>query len=169
MKKSRYVAEYGILITLALILSYVEARIPISFVIPGIKLGLTNVLVLVVLYMNDWKRAIGVNVLRIILVGFLFGNGISIIYSLAGGLLSGGIMILMKYTGKFNIVSVSICGGIFHNIGQIIVAIIFLQTKMIAWYLFVLWFGGIVSGTVIGVIGSELVKRLGGIRFENQY
>ncbi len=158
--KTQRTALYGLLIALAMILSYVEAQIPVFFAVPGMKLGLTNIVVLYALYRIGYSGAFLINLARILLVGMLFGNGMSIAYSLAGGLLSTLIMMLLKKTGKFRIVTVSIAGGITHNIGQILVAVVMLQTTELAWYLLVLWFSGLASGCVIGLICGELVKRL---------
>lgn len=153
-------AKYGMLIALALVFSYLEAQIPSFFPVPGMKLGLTNIIVLLSLYRMGWKSAMAVNVLRIVLVSFLFGGISAMIYSLAGGMLSTIVMILLKKTDRFRIVTVSIAGGISHNVGQIIVAVFALNTVGIAWYLTVLWFSGLASGALIGIIGAELVKRL---------
>ena len=153
-------AKYGLLVALAMILSYVESLVPAFFAIPGMKLGLTNVVVLYALYAMDDKSAILINILRIILVGFMFGNGASILYSLAGGILSGVIMMLFKRFLPLRIVTVSVAGGIAHNLGQILVAMLMLQTKSIAWYLIILWFSGIGAGIVVGIISSEIVRRL---------
>lgn len=160
MKRNRMVAQYGLLVALALILSYVEAQIPAFFTVPGMKLGLTNVVVLFALYHMGSGSALLVNFLRIFLVSVLFGNGMSLAYSLAGGLLSWLVMTLLKKTGKFRIVTVSIVGGIAHNIGQILVAILVLETTALAWYLLVLWFTGLGSGFLIGLLGGELCRRL---------
>jgi heptaprenyl diphosphate synthase len=160
MKKTKTIAQYGLLIAVALILSYVEAQIPAFFAVPGMKLGLTNVVVLFALYHMGEKSALAVNLLRIFLVALLFGNGMSLAYSVAGGLLSGLVMILLKKTGKFRILTVSVAGSVSHNIGQILVAMALLGTTSIAWYLLVLWFTGIASGLLIGVVGGELCRRL---------
>ena len=154
------IARYSLLIAVALILSYVEAQIPAFFAVPGMKLGLTNLVVLVALYLMDYKSAVAINLLRIFLVSVLFGSGVSLAYSVAGGLLSGLVMMLLKKTERFSIVTVSIAGGVSHNIGQILVAMALLGTKSLAWYLLVLWFTGIASGAVIGIIGGLLCKRL---------
>ncbi|MDO4489490.1 MAG: Gx transporter family protein [Lachnospiraceae bacterium] len=164
--KTGRVAEYGLLIALAMILSYVEAQIPAFFTVPGMKLGLTNIVVLFALYRISYKSAFFINLLRILLVAMLFGNGMSLAYSLAGGMLSTLVMMLLKRWGHFRIVTVSIAGGICHNIGQILVAVLLLQTTALAWYLLVLWFSGLASGLVIGLVGGELVKRLGKIPAE---
>jgi heptaprenyl diphosphate synthase len=158
--KTKQIAQYGLLIAMAMILSYVEAQIPAFFAVPGMKLGLTNVVVLYALYCMGDKSALMINFIRIFLVSMLFGNGISIAYSIAGGLLSGLVMIILKKTRKFGIVTVSIAGGVAHNIGQILVAMYLLEVTAIAWYLLILWFTGIASGLLIGVLGGELCKRL---------
>ena len=157
--KAQRIALYGILIALAMALSYLEAQIP-SVGIPGIKLGLTNVVVLFALYKMDYRSAVIINILRILLVGFMFGNGYSIIYSLAGGILSGLVMILLKRFTHLTMVTVSVAGGIAHNVGQIIVAVIMLRTGAIAWYLVILWFSGIVAGVLVGLLGAEITKRV---------
>ena len=148
------------MIALALVFSYVESQIPAFFAVPGMKLGLTNVVVLLALYKMGNGSAMAINILRIVLVSAMFGGPSAMMYSLAGGLLSTVVMILLKKTDKFRIVTVSVAGGISHNIGQIIVAVIVLNTTGIAWYLLMLWFTGMVTGAVIGVLGAELVKRL---------
>ncbi|MCQ2501999.1 MAG: Gx transporter family protein [Lachnospiraceae bacterium] len=158
--KTGKVATYGLLIALAMILSYVEAQIPAFFAVPGMKLGLTNVVVLFALYRIGYKSAFFINLLRILLVAMLFGNGMSLAYSLAGGMLSTLVMMLLKRSGSFRMVTVSIVGGITHNIGQILVAILILQTTALAWYLLILWFSGLASGLVIGLIGAEILKRM---------
>ena len=156
------VAGYGILIALALVLSYVESRIPAFFAVPGMKLGITNLLVIFALYRMGEKQAVFVNLLRVLLVSLLFGNAMSLSYSLAGAVLSGLVMILLKKTGRFSMVTVSIAGGIAHNVGQILMAMWMLGTGAILWYLAALWFSGIVAGTVIGIVGAQLVKRIPG-------
>ena len=162
MKKNvtKTIALYGMLTALALVLSWVEAQIPAFFAVPGMKLGLTNIVVLLALYCIDTKGALVINVVRILLVSFLFGNGVSLLYSLAGGVLSTVVMILLKRIGKLRIVTVSIAGGISHNIGQILVAMLLLQTTNLAWYLLILWFSGLGAGAVIGIIGGILCSRL---------
>lgn len=159
-RSSRLAARYGLLVALALILSYVEAQIPAFFTVPGMKLGLTNVVVLFALYSMGEGSAVLVNVLRIFLVGLLFGNGMSIAYSLAGGLLSGAVMILLKKTDRFSMTMVSIAGGVAHNVGQILAAVFLLGTRAVAWYLLVLWFTGLASGLVIGVLGGQVCRRM---------
>ncbi len=164
MRKKRLdtqkLALRGMLVAAAFILSWIEAQIPAFFSIPGIKLGLTNLVVLVALYCLSEKDAVAVNILRILLAGFTFGNVFSLLYSMAGGVLSGVMMILLKKSGKFQLATVSVAGGVAHNVGQILVAMVVLETKSILYYLPVLWISGIAAGLVVGLIGQEVVKRL---------
>ena len=115
-------AAGAILTTLSLIFSYVEALFPLSLAVPGIKLGLANIVVVLALYTAGKRTAFLVNLLRILLAGLLFGNAFSILYSLAGGLLSFAAMCLLKRTGWFSILGISMAGGVFHNLGQLTVA-----------------------------------------------
>ncbi len=157
---TRKLTTYALLAALAMILSFVESRIPAFFAVPGMKLGLTNIVVLTALYKLDAKSALFINIVRIIVVSVLFGNVMAFAFSMAGGFLSWAVMVLSKRSGKFGITGVSTLGGIFHNIGQILVAIIALNTYAISWYLPILWFSGIVSGFVIGLLGALILKHL---------
>ena len=154
------VAYMGVFLALALILSYVESLIPFYFGIPGVKLGLANLIVVIMLYAVGAKEAFAVSMLRILLSGFLFGNLFSILYSFAGGMLSFLVMWLVKRTGKFHVMSVSICGGITHNIGQILVASVIVETYSIFYYIPVLLIAGLITGMLIGVIAGEVSDRL---------
>ena len=158
--KTKQIAKYGLLTALALILGYVESLIPAFFAIPGMKLGLPNIAVIIALYIIGVKGAFIINISRILLISFLFGNGISLLFSLSGGLLSLIIMIILKSTKKIGIIPVSICGAVSHNAGQIIVAMLLLETTSVAWYLAVLWFAGLAAGVVIGIISGEVIKRI---------
>lgn len=158
MSLQNKIALRAVLVALAMIFSWIEAQIP--YPIPGAKLGLTNLVVLIALYRLSTGDSIGINIVRILLVGFTFGNMFSLIYSLAGGIFSGLIMVLMKKTGKFRITAVSIAGGIMHNIGQILVAMYILETKAIISYLPVLWVTGMAAGIIVGILGSMVLKSL---------
>lgn len=155
------VAYLGIFLALALICSYVESLIPFYFGIPGVKLGLTNVVIVLLLYCVGTKEAFCVSVLRIVLAGFLFGNMFSILYSLAGGVLSFLVMVLLKRTGKFSVLPVSVSGGIFHNIGQIAMAALVVENYNIFYYLPVLLIAGFVTGFLIGIAAKETIVRVG--------
>ena len=155
------IAYLGVFLALALVCSYVESLIPISFGIPGVKLGLTNIVVILMLYTIGAKDAILISVLRIILAGFMFGNAFSIIYSLAGGILSFVVMLLLKNTGKLKILSISTAGGISHNVGQLIVAALVVENYNILFYVPVLIIAGIITGFLIGLLAGEIVLRIG--------
>lgn len=155
------IAYWGVFLALALVCSYVESLIPISFGIPGVKLGLTNIVVILMLYTIGAKDAILISVLRIILAGFMFGNAFSIIYSLAGGILSFVVMLLVKNTGKLKILSISTAGGISHNVGQLIVAALVVENYNILFYVPVLIIAGIITGFLIGLLAGEIVLRIG--------
>lgn len=158
---NRKTAFLGMFLALALICSYVESLIPFYFGIPGVKLGLTNIIVVWMLYSMGGKEALLVSVLRIILSGFMFGNVFGIFYSLAGGILSFIVMYLLKRSGKIGIISVSITGGIFHNIGQLTLAAFVVSNYNIFYYLPILLGAGLVTGGIIGLLAQELVARLG--------
>ncbi len=145
-------------VALAFVFSYIEVLIPFTVGIPGVKLGLANIVVLTALYAMGVKEAFVISCIRIVLVGFTFGNMFSIIYSLAGGLLSWLIMCICKKVKAFSIVGVSIAGGISHNIGQIAVAAVVLKTKSIGFYLPALLISGTITGLVIGLLGVWLLK-----------
>ena len=155
------IAYWGVFLALALVCSYVESLIPISFGIPGVKLGLTNIVVILMLYTIGAKDAILISVLRIILAGFMFGNAFSIIYSLAGGILSFVVMLLLKNTGKLKILSISTAAGISHNVGQLIVAALVVENYNILFYVPVLIIAGIITGFLIGLLAGEIVLRIG--------
>lgn len=157
--KSR-VAYFGVFTALALIFSYVETLIPINFGIPGIKLGLANLIIIIALYKMSVKEAYVLSVVRVVLAGFIFGNLFSIIYSLAGGLLSLTIMTLLKKTDKFSLFGISMAGGVFHNVGQLIVAILVMENLNIAYYMPVLLISGLITGFMIGLVAGEMLKRL---------
>ena len=158
MKK--HIAYLGLLLTLALILSYVESLIPVFVAIPGVKLGLANLVILICLYVYPPKYAIMISVLRVFIAGVLFGTMFSVLYSLAGAVLSFVFMLLVKKVFKLGIAGVSIIGGVFHNIGQLLVAILVVSNYRIAYLFPYLFLSGVVTGAVIGVVASSLVPYL---------
>lgn len=156
---------FGMLTALAFILSYVESILPLQFPVPGMKLGLANVVVVTALYCWGEKEALALSIIRIVLVSFTFGNMTALIYSFAGSLLSWTMMTVIKKTQWFDVTGVSIVGGIFHNVGQIIVAMILLETETLIYYLPFLMISGVVTGALIGIAGGEMAKRLKKITF----
>ena len=154
------VAYFGVFTALALIFSYVETLIPINFGIPGAKLGLANLVIVTVLYKARWQDAFLLSVIRIVLAGFIFGNLFAILYSLAGGLLSLAAMTMIKQRGSFSVIGVSMAGGVTHNIGQLIVAMLVVETYQVGYYLPVLMISGLVTGALIGLVCKEVIRRL---------
>nr|WP_288553093.1 Gx transporter family protein [uncultured Mediterraneibacter sp.] len=157
-------AVFGVFTSLALILSYVELLIPINFGIPGMKLGLANLLVVILLYKGCPRDALLLSVIRILLSGLIFGNMFSIFYSLGGGLLSLAVMVFLKKTGQFTVAGISIGGGASHNVGQLLVAMFVVQTYQVGYYLPVLLIAGVITGAVIGILSAEVLKRTQSIR-----
>lgn len=160
-KKTKKIALLGILTGVALILSYVEAILPPLYpAIPGIKVGLPNIVIILALYKYGFKEATVISLIRVFIVALLFGNVMTLAYSVAGAVLSILLMGLFKKLDFFSEVGVSIIGGVFHNIGQILVAIVLLNSTLIGYYMIILAITGTVAGAFIGIAGSVLVKRL---------
>lgn len=157
MKKTAY---YGMYTALALIFSYVESLVPISFGIPGAKLGLSNLVTVFVLYHMGRKEALIISMTRICLSGFMFGNLFGILYGLSGGILSYVAMLLCKTMQGFSIIGVSIAGGVFHNVGQVLMAIFVLESIQIIRYLPVLLLAGLITGCLIGLLSKEVLCRI---------
>lgn len=145
---------------LAMILSFIESQIPAFVAVPGVKVGLANIAVVFALYKLGWKEAVAVSLVRVVLVSMLFGSLASMFYSLAGAALSLIGMGLLKKSGKFTEIAVSVTGGILHNIGQIAMACLILETDVLRYYLPFLLLSGTVAGVVIGVISAIMVKRI---------
>lgn len=154
------VALYGLLIALAFVFSYIEAMIPMPVPIPGVKLGLANLVNVVGLYAVGAAGTAAVALVRIVLVGFTFGNPASMMYALSGGVFSMIVMILAKKSGWFAKTGVSILGGIFHNIGQLTMAMYVTQTAGVFTYLPVLLVTGVITGGVIGLLGGLIVEHI---------
>lgn len=157
--------ELGFLLAVALILSYVESLIPFGFGIPGIKLGLPNLIVVLLLYRDKAlsggaKEALLVNGLRIVLSGFLFGNLYAILYGLAGAACSFTVMVLARRCRYLSMVGVSVLGGVFHNVGQVMAAVFVVETFAVIYYLPALFVAGVVTGAVLGLLGMELLPYL---------
>lgn len=158
--KAKKIALYGLCIALALVLSYVEALVPLSFTVPGVKLGLANIAVIFALYKMSLRDACIISLLRAVLVAVLFGNAFSLAYSLAGAVLSLAVMALLRKTGVFSVTGVSVAGGVAHNVGQIIVAVFVLETGKLVYYLPVLCVSGVAAGVCIGLVSALIIKRV---------
>lgn len=153
-------AYYGLLIALAFVFSYIESMIPFSFGVPGVKLGLGNLVSVIALYTLGWQAAAAISLVRVVLTGFTFGNMSMMMYGLAGAFLSLLTMTAARRLDLFGITGVSIAGGVAHNVGQIAVAAMVLENGAIFYYLPVLLASGCAAGAVIGLIGGMVVKRV---------
>lgn len=148
---ARKITMTAIMVALAMILSYIEALIPFNFGIPGIKLGLANLVVVMALYLFGAKMAFMISMVRIVLVAFTFGNMAALLYSLAGGILSFAVMALLKKSKGFSMIGVSTAGGVSHNIGQLIVAALVVENLNLMYYAPVLVIAGVITGLLIGL------------------
>ncbi len=162
--KTKKTAFLGILTGVALVLSYLEAILPpIYAAVPGIKVGLPNIVIILILYKTGFKEAIAVSLIRVFIVALLFGNVMTLAYSIAGALLSILLMVLFKKLDFFSTVGVSIIGGVAHNLGQILVAIVLLNSTLIGYYMIILTITGTLAGVFIGLVGSVVMKKLSNI------
>ncbi len=156
---------FGLLTAVSMVLSYIEMLLPpIWSAVPGIKIGLPNIIIIFILYKFSVKKAALVSLLRVLMVSLLFGNTMVLIYSFAGAVLSISVMAILKRLNLFSVVGVSVLGAVSHNIGQTVVAIIILQTKEIAFYMIPLLLSGIIAGVFIGILGGLLIKKFEKIR-----
>ena len=160
LNRNKKLTTLALTVTFALILSYVESKVPPLVTIPGIKVGLANIAVIFTLYKFSAKDAIAVSLLRVLLVSMLFGSGVSLIYSVSGALLSLTVMILLKKLTPLGEVAVSVCGGVMHNVGQIAAASFMLSTNVVVYYLPFLILSGTVAGIAVGLTAALLVKKI---------
>lgn len=159
-KKINYMAICSVLTTVAMVFSYIDSLIPIPIPIPGVKIGISNIAIITVLYVVGIKEAIVINILRIVLTSILFGNITSFWFSITGGIFSILVMVLLKKIDVFSTVGVSVAGGVSHNIGQIAAAVIIMETNAILYYLPVLLVTGTITGVVIGIAAAMVIKRV---------
>ena len=157
---SSFIARVGLMAALALIFSYVEAIIPYSPALPGIKLGVANVVTVIALYKFGAKDAFAVSVVRIVIAGLLFNGLFGMIYSLAGAALSLTGMIALKKTGLFSVVGVSMAAGVLHNMGQLLVASALIEDLRIFFYFPALMFSGIAAGILVGIVSAVIIKSV---------
>ncbi|MBR6542819.1 MAG: Gx transporter family protein [Anaerotignum sp.] len=151
---------YGLFAALAILMGYVEMMFPMPIPIPGVKLGLANVVVIIMMYFMDVKGAFFISLIRVFLSGLLFAGFAGLLYSLAGAMLSFAVMALLKKTGKFSIIGVSLAGGVFHNVGQVAVAAMVVENVKMAYYLPFLLVSGVVTGIVIGIVAKTALGYL---------
>ena len=159
-KKTLQLTTMAFIIAFAMILSFVESRIPAFVAIPGVKVGLANIAVIFTLYKLGVKQAITVSIIRVLLIAMLFGSAVSLIYSISGAVLSLLTMILLKKLTPLSEVAVSVTGGIMHNVGQIVAASFMLSTNVVVYYLPFLLVSGTIAGIVVGIASAILIKRV---------
>lgn len=158
--KHKKTAYLGLFTALAIIFGYVETLIPVFVGIPGIKLGLANLAVLFILERYSFKDAALVSLVRIIVIGFLFGSLFSIVYSLAGAALSLTVMTLMRQKTDFSLIGISVAGGVTHNVGQLLIAMAIVENRSLLYYAPVLLVSGVITGILIGGLTREILKRV---------
>lgn len=162
MKQStKQIAFLGLCTALALALAYIEAILPpVVNAVPGIKMGLPNIIIVFVLYRCNWAKAAAVSLVRVLLMLLLFGNVTAFFYSLAGAVLSLTAMALLKRWDTLSVVGVSVTGAVLHNVGQILMAMLLLGTAELGYYLIVLAVTGTIAGVFIGLCGNLAIKRI---------
>ena len=159
MKKTKRLVLLAMLTAVAMILSYVESLLP-SVGIPGVKMGLANIAVIFALFRFGWKEAAALSLVRVVLVSLLFGSVGAMLYSLAGAVLSLAVMALLRRIDRFSTVGISVAGGVAHNAGQLLMAMLILQTKQLLGYLPVLAVSGIAGGVLTGLAAALLIRRI---------
>jgi heptaprenyl diphosphate synthase len=159
--RTQRIAFVGLCASLALLLSYVELMLPPIFVaVPGIKVGLPNVIIIYVLYCMGVRYAALVSATRLLISWMLFGSAVTLLYSLAGAILSLGVMAILKKTKMLSTVGVSVAGGVMHNMAQIGMACIIMETNLLTYYAPFLLISGTLAGIAIGVISAIMLKRV---------
>lgn len=151
---------YSLFTTVAVLVGYVEMLVQLPVFIPGMKVGLGNVVIVTVLYLLGIKGAVTINLLKIFLTSLLFSGFGSFMYSLGGGLLSLFVMWIAKKSGLFSVIGISVLGGVFHNIGQLIVAVLIIENINLMYYGLVLLIFGVISGVLVGIVGNMMINRL---------
>ena len=168
--KTRYIAFLGILLTFAVATGYFERLIPaIIPAVPGIKLGLPNIAVIILMYIKDYKTAFILNILRVIISGVLFTGIWGMVYGLSGALVSFIVMAGLKKTKMFGVVGISAAGGVFHNLGQICLAAVLVNNIKLFYYFPVLIISGVLTGIIVGYLAGIIINRLGKIKYESLF
>lgn len=159
-RSAKTITLLGVCTAAAMVLSYVETLIPVPFAVPGVKLGLANLVAVFLLMKFDWRYAAPVSLIRVLLTALLFGNAASLAYSAAGAILSMLVMTGAKRIKAFSSVGISVIGAVFHNVGQILMAIILTDTAQIAFWLPPLIISGVITGAAVGAVGAVLVAKI---------
>lgn len=166
MTNSTNIARTAVLVTVAVLLGYVESLFPLPIPIPGIKIGLANMVVIIVMYTGRRKNTFLVAFLKVLLCAMLFGSPMSFIYSFSGTMVSVLVMLAAKHSGLFSLIGVSSVGGIFHNMAQLVCACLFIG-KGVLFHIPVLCLTGAVCGVLTGTAAQLMIKR-GGDLFDKK-
>lgn len=158
--RNKLVAYVGILASLGIIFGYIEFLVPVNFGIPGVKLGFSNIVSVVALYMLGAPYAFLIAIIRVIISSLLFGNMYSMIYSLCGAALSLITMIVLKRFKCFSIIGVSAAGGVMHNVGQLFVAVFVVDSINLFYYFPILVLSGLIAGILIGILSLMICGRI---------
>ncbi len=173
-RKTSLIAKNGIYVALAFLFSYIEALFPLPIPFPGVKLGLANLVIIIILYRDGFFNALGISLVRNLLNALTFGSLFGLFYSLAGSILSllamWGLKSLYDYLGKRNkektssptdsLITVSMLGGIIHNGGQFLVAVLLVTLDSVIRYLPFLYFAGLIAGLLIGIVAKLVIRRI---------
>ena len=163
--RTKKIALLGIMTAVALILAYLEAILPpLWSAVPGVKMGLPNLVIIFVLYRFGFKEAVAVSAIRLFTVSLLFGNVMTLAYSAAGAALSLVLMVLLKKIDNFSTIGVSVAGAVSHNLGQILVAVFLFDTVQLGYYMIILAITGSIAGVFIGIGANLLIKRTQSIK-----
>lgn len=157
---AKKVSLYGFLTAAALLFGFVEYLVPLNFIAPGIKLGISNAVILILIVNKKYKSALIINVARILLSGFLFATPFSLLFSLTAGIISTVIMILLNNSKLIGFVGLSAVGGVVHNFIQIIIAVLTVG-KGVVFYLPFLILAGVLAGSIVGILVWILSNKIG--------
>lgn len=160
MNKTKKLTALAMTVSVAMLLSFIESRLPAFTAVPGVKIGLANIAVMFALYRFGLREAALISAVRVVLISLLFGSVVGMLYGLAGAILSLSVMALLKRFTPLSPLGVSVSGGVAHNAGQILLACALLSTPTVALYLPILILTGTLSGIVIGISAAILIKRL---------
>ncbi|HCJ06838.1 MAG: Gx transporter family protein [Lachnospiraceae bacterium] len=158
--RTKKITQMGLFLATALVLSYLESLLPVVIAVPGVKIGLANIITMLLLYQYGGRRAFLFMVVRVVLSGFLFSGMAGIVYSLAGGICCIVVMELIRKIPYCSILGVSMAGAVSHNFGQILVAWLVMANSHILYYFPVLCISGLITGILIGLLSDILWKRL---------
>lgn len=156
--KTKQITQLGLLLSVSLVLGYLESLLPVMVAVPGVKLGLANIVTMLVLYHMGGKQAFFIMLFRVVIAGFLYSGIAGIVYGLVGGVCCIVVMAFLKRISVFSVLGVSMTGAVFHNVGQILVAVIVMENTGVIYYLPVLCISGILSGLIVGYLSHLLTK-----------